>query len=201
MIFAFASVNNRRSVPAASVRYLTLHIAFALAGMAACSISPGTSRALAAGVSGHATPTGKETGLQLPRYVSLKSDRINLRQGPAKEHKTLWVFRKAGLPVEITAEFENWRRIRDADGDEGWVLHSLLSGRRTAMVAPWGEKGLLNLHASPADDAAVTAHIEAKVVVNIRNCDRQWCRISGKNFDGYIRQKKLWGVYPNEPLN
>ncbi len=153
--------------------------------------------------------TGKETGLPLPRYVSLKSDRVNLRQGPAKEHKTLWVFRRAGLPVEITAEFENWRRIRDADGDEGWVLHSLLSGRRTAMVAPWvkpeekqpPQAGLLVLRASAEDDAPVTARVEPTVVVSIRKCDSQWCRVSGKNFDGYIPQKKLWGVYPDERLD
>jgi SH3-like domain-containing protein len=79
------------------------------------------------------------TGLPVPRYVSLKSDRVNLREGPSKEHRTRWVYQRAGLPVEIVAEFETWRRVRDADGSEGWVLHSLLSGRRTALVAPWSK--------------------------------------------------------------
>src|SRR3712207_9350670 len=77
---------------------------------------------------------GKVTGLPVPRYVSLKTDRVNLREGPSKDHRTAWVFQRAGLPVEITAEYETWRRIRDSEGTEGWVLHSLLSGRRTAQI-------------------------------------------------------------------
>ena len=71
---------------------------------------------------------GPASGLPLPRFVSLKADRVNVRIGPAKTHEVKWVYQRAGLPVEITAEFENWRRIRDADGTEGWVYHSLLSG-------------------------------------------------------------------------
>src|SRR5215207_226942 len=79
----------------------------------------------------------KGTGLPVPRFVSLKTDRVNLREGPSKDHRTAWVFQRAGLPVEIVAEYETWRRIRDSEGTEGWVLHSLLSGRRTALVMPW----------------------------------------------------------------
>jgi len=73
------------------------------------------------------TPGGRlGTGLPVPRYVSLKTDRVNLREGPSKDHRTAWVFQRAGLPVEIIAEYETWRRIRDSEGTEGWVLHSLL---------------------------------------------------------------------------
>ena len=81
-----------------------------------------------------ADPVGPVTGLPLPRYASLKTDRVNLREGPSKDHATKWVFQRAGLPVEITAEFDIWRKVRDSEGAEGWVLHSLLSGRRTALV-------------------------------------------------------------------
>ena len=70
----------------------------------------------------------------MPRFVSLKSDKVNVRGGPTKDHDVTWIYTRAGLPVEITAEFDNWRRIRDWEGSEGWVYHSLLSGRRTAMV-------------------------------------------------------------------
>ena len=87
-----------------------------------------------------ADPLGSATGLPLPRYASLKTDRVNLREGPSKDHATKWVFQRAGLPVEITAEFETWRKVRDSEGAEGWVLHSLLSGRRTALIGP-GKKG------------------------------------------------------------
>jgi SH3-like domain-containing protein len=78
-----------------------------------------------------ATPT---SGLPIPRYVSLKSDHVNVRAGPTKDNDVAWVYTRAGLPVEITAEFENWRRVRDSEGAEGWVYHSMLSGRRTAVV-------------------------------------------------------------------
>src|SRR6187401_2096362 len=77
---------------------------------------------------------GSASGLPVPRYVSLKSDRVNVRAGPTKDHAVAWVFTRPGLPVEVTAEFENWRRIRDSEGAEGWVYHSLLSGKRTAVV-------------------------------------------------------------------
>src|SRR5437016_14458578 len=77
---------------------------------------------------------GAATGLPVPRFVSLKSDRVNVRGGPTKDHEVTWVYTKAALPVEVTAEFENWRRIRDWEGAEGWVYHSLLAGRRTAIV-------------------------------------------------------------------
>ena len=70
------------------------------------------------------------SGLPVPRYVSLKADKVNVRGGPSRDHDVSWVFTRAGMPVEITAESENWRRIRDADGTEGWVYHSLLSGSR-----------------------------------------------------------------------
>lgn len=79
---------------------------------------------------------GSVSGLPLPRFVSLKADRVNLREGPSRDHRTTWVFQRAGLPVEVTAEFDVWCRVRDLEGTEGWVLHSLLSGRRTALVAP-----------------------------------------------------------------
>ena len=94
-----------------------------------------------------ALSVGTASRLPVPRFVSLKSDRVNLREGPSKDHRTSWVFQRAGLPVEITAEFETWRRIRDSEGAEGWVLHSLLSGRRTALVAPWWKDGALPLFA------------------------------------------------------
>src|SRR5262249_54305526 len=74
--------------------------------------------------------------LAVPRFVSLKSDKVNVRSGPTKDHDVTWIYTRAGLPVEITAEFENWRRIRDWEGAEGWVYHSLLSGRRTGLVQP-----------------------------------------------------------------
>ncbi len=147
--------------------------------------------------------TGSATGLPVPRYVSLKSDRVNLREGPSKEHRTRWVFQRAGLPVEITAEFETWRRVRDADGTEGWVLHSLLSGRRTALVAPWSktQDETFPMLESGSEGSAVVARLQPGVIANVASCSEGWCRVTVAKLDGYIRQDRLWGVYPNEKVD
>jgi SH3-like domain-containing protein len=148
-----------------------------------------------------ANSKGPVSGLPMPRYVSLKSDRVNLREGPSKDHRTAWVFQRAGLPVEIVAEFDNWRRIRDAEGSEGWVLHSLLSGRRTALVAPWRRGETHDLRDSASAESPLAARIESGVIVSVRRCDKSWCRVHGRGFDGFIDQKLLWGVYANEKID
>jgi SH3-like domain-containing protein len=142
--------------------------------------------------------TGSTTGLRIPRYVSLKSDRVNLREGPSKDHRTTWVFQRAGLPVEVTAEFENWRRIRDSEGSEGWVLQSLLSGKKTALVAPWRRGEMFALYGKPQDTADRVAKLQTGVLATVRKCDPVWCRISGEGYDGYIQKTLLWGVYPED---
>ncbi|HWG04510.1 MAG TPA: SH3 domain-containing protein [Beijerinckiaceae bacterium] len=144
---------------------------------------------------------GSSTGLPLPRYVSLKSDKVNLREGPSKDHRTTWVFERAGLPVEITAESDNWRRIRDSEGTEGWVEQSLLSGRRTVLVAPWKQETLM-LYSKPSDSSAIVAKLQSGVLGNVRKCDGgSWCVIYGEGFEGYMQQSNLWGVYPDEKVN
>jgi SH3-like domain-containing protein len=147
-----------------------------------------------------ADPVGPVTKLPLPRFASLKTDRVNLREGPSKDHATKWVYQRAGLPVEITAEFEIWRKVRDSEGVEGWVLHSLLSGRRTALVTPSkkGENAQLFARASASADLAAT--LQSGVIVNIRNCNGAWCLVDGDGFRGYIEQERLWGVYPGEKV-
>src|SRR5215212_7273206 len=151
-------------------------------------------------------PGGRRgTGLPVPRYVSLKTDRVNLREGPSKDHRTAWVFQRAGLPVEIVAEYETWRRIRDSEGTEGWVLHSLLSGRRTALIMPWVKDAATSITlVDRADDRAETvARLQPGVIANVRDCTGTWCHVvivldGSRDVEGFIRQEKLWGVYPNE---
>ncbi|MCI4679378.1 hypothetical protein K9U39_14700 [Rhodoblastus acidophilus] len=145
---------------------------------------------------------GPVTGLPLPRYVSLKSDHVNLREGPSKDHATKWIYQRAGLPVEITAEFDTWRRIRDSEGAEGWVFHSLLSGKRTALVAPW-KKDVppLPLRADSNNDARIVVKLAPGVIVSVKSCDGKWCRVKIDGYDGYMIQTNLWGVYPGEKVN
>ena len=147
-----------------------------------------------------ANPTGAVTGLPLPRYASLKTDRVNLREGPSKDHATKWVFQRAGLPVEITAEFATWRRVRDSEGAEGWVLHTLLSGRRTALVGGSSKAPTYNVTSGPNEKSDVVAQLQSGVIVNIKRCDGAWCQVFGQGYKGYVRQTDLWGVYPDEKV-
>src|SRR5581483_6895662 len=106
---------------------------------------------------------GTASGLPIPRFVTLKPDRVNVRGGPTKDHDVSWVYTRAGLPVEITAEFENWRRIRDWEGAEGWVYHSMLSGRRTALVTTKARDDLVPVCAKPDGKSAVIAKLQGGV--------------------------------------
>lgn len=146
---------------------------------------------------------GSASGLPVPRFVSLKSDKVNVRAGPTKDHDVTWVYTRTGLPVEITAEFENWRRIRDWEGAEGWVYHSLLSGRRTALVAPQAKSGgeLAPLHENADPQSVLAARLQAGVLATVKRCRDGWCRVAGEGFDGWIEQQRLWGVYPDEKVD
>ena len=115
---------------------------------------------------GHAakdSPTAT-SGLPIPRYVSLKSDHVNVRAGPTKDNDVAWTYTRAGLPVEITAEFENWRRVRDSEGSEGWVYHSMLSGRRTAVVTMKSKDELAPIYDRADPASAIVAKLQAGVV-------------------------------------
>ncbi len=178
----------RRAKRAAGLRAGALGLAAAIA----CAMAPDAGA--------QAPGAGSVSGLPVPRFVSLKSDKVNVRRGPTTQHQVAWEFLREGLPVEIVAEYDNWRRIRDADGDEGWVYHSLLSGRRTALVSPWAADEVQDLRARGDSEARVVARLQARVLANVGPCDGAWCRLSGRGFEGWIEQEKLWGVYPGEKV-
>lgn len=138
------------------------------------------------------------TGLPLPRFVSLKSNDVNVRRGPGQDYDVAFTFVRAGLPVEITQEFDNWRKIRDSEGAEGWVFHSLLSGERTALVAPWEVAGPFPARSEENADAPVVAYFQPKAIVDVAKCDGTWCEIGASGYEGWIEQERLWGVYPDE---
>ncbi|CDX52026.1 conserved hypothetical protein [Mesorhizobium plurifarium] len=135
----------------------------------------------------------------LPRFVSLKASPANLRVGPGVGYTIEWVFKRRGIPLEIYQEYGNWRRVRDWDGSSGWIHHSLLSGRRTGVVAPWSRQPLA-LYAKPAADSAILAWLEPRVEVELTRCDGQWCAVASRASSGFMKQTGLWGVYPGEVL-
>jgi SH3-like domain-containing protein len=143
---------------------------------------------------------GAASGLPVPRFVSLKPDRVTVRGGPDRDHEIAFVFTRAGLPVEITAESDNWRRIRDWEGAEGWVYHSLLSGKRTALVSAKQPDELVPLYDKADIAGTLAARLQPGVLATVKHCTGIWCRISGAGFDGWVVQERLWGVYPNEKI-
>jgi len=168
-----------------------------------CSVTVLAASLLGASVgAGYAAKDSAQTtsGLPVPRYVSLKSDHVNVRAGPTKDNDVAWVYTRSGLPVEITAEFENWRRVRDSEGAEGWVYHSLLSGRRTAVITMKAKDELAPLYDRADQTSAVAARLQAGVVAQVKKCTSGWCRVSGTGFDGWIEQQRLWGVYADEKV-
>ena len=140
------------------------------------------------------------SGLPVPRYVSLKTDRVNVRRGPSTEHQVIWVFAKQGLPVEIIAESDLWRRVRDSDGEEGWVYHTLLAGRRTGLVAPWSKGENVSLRDSPKTSAQTVAIVQTGVIGKVLRCTGKWCEFSVNGYSGWLKQEMLWGVYPDEKI-
>ncbi|MBK8084687.1 MAG: SH3 domain-containing protein [Devosia sp.] len=148
------------------------------------------------------------SGLPLPRFVTTRSNPINVRVGPGTKYDIAWVYVKAGMPVEIIQEFDTWRKIRDVDGSEGWLHQNLLKGERAGLVAPWRAEGeQIALRRDRKDDAPVRAWLTPKFRVELKECDGIWCQVvatshpvgaASQNFEGYMLQSELWGVYKDE---
>lgn len=149
-----------------------------------------------------ATTTGlrAEVGpLPLPRFVSLKASTANLRVGPGAGYDVEWVFVRPGIPLEIYQQYGNWRRVRDWEGTSGWIYGPLLTGRRTGIVAPWS-KDNVPLRKRPTEGSSITAWLAPRVEVKLKRCDGQWCAATSGSTNGFIKQVRLWGVYPGEVL-
>jgi SH3-like domain-containing protein len=137
---------------------------------------------------------GPVTNLPVPRYVSLKGSEGNARRGPSLSHRIDWVFRHAGMPLRVVAEFGHWRRVEDKDGAGGWIHYALLSGVRTALVT----QDMVDLRSRPHPDANIVARAEMGAIVRLGECEPDWCRISGGGQRGWVPKSSIWGVDANE---
>jgi SH3-like domain-containing protein len=175
----------------------------AVAGALACLVlGPAVGgTALAQGAIGQSASQGP-SGLPLPRFVSLKSGKVNSRIGPGVNYPVDWMYLKPGLPMEIIQEYDNWRRVRDSDGAEGWINQSLLSGKRTAIVAPWqrGKEATIAVLSEPRREASNVALVEPGVVGTIKECNGEWCQMIFAGHTGWLSQALVWGAYPGETI-
>ena len=140
----------------------------------------------------------RSTELPLPRFVSLRSEKVYVRAGPALRYPIKWVYRRDKLPVEIIQEFENWRKIRGYDDDEGWIHQSLLSGARTVIVRAAEP---VPMREGFTEKAKMIARVEPDVVATLDQCSDAWCRIEARGYEGWVQRKNLWGVYEDEELD
>lgn len=137
---------------------------------------------------------GPVTNLPLPRFVSLKGVKANVRRGPSQSHRIDWVLMHRGTPLQITAEFEHWRRVRDQDNVGGWIHYSLLSGHRTVVIQ--GQR--IPLHAEPSETSRTIALAEKGVIASVGTCLPDWCEIETDGFDGWVTKSEIWGVGAGE---
>lgn len=140
---------------------------------------------------------GKSTNLPLPRFVSLKYSKTNMRSGPGKEYATLWVYQKKGLPIEIINEYEHWRRIRDLDGSEGWIHQSVLSGKRMVVTL----EGTHDIYDKPNITSDVVAKVDGGIVTKPEKCQQNFCYIIHSDFSGWIEKNIIYGLYDHESFN
>jgi SH3-like domain-containing protein len=136
------------------------------------------------------------SGLALPRFVTTRSDAVNVRSGPGERYPVQWVLKRKGMPVEVIAEYETWRKIRDWTGTEGWVHQALLAGRRAVVVYP---KDAV-LRAKPDAIAEPVARLQAGVIAKAENCSPSWCALKLGKTTGWVSREFLWGIYPSETL-
>jgi SH3-like domain-containing protein len=134
------------------------------------------------------------SGLPIPRFVSLRSNEVNLRTGPGLTYPIDWIYKRDGMPVEVIQEFDTWRKIRDWQGTEGWVHQSLLDGKRDFVIT--GERRTMRL--APEMDARPAARLEPGVVGQLFECDAIWCRAEVQGYRGWLKREWFWGTYPNE---
>ena len=150
------------------------------------------------GLSVRANAAESFSGYEVPRFVTLKASRVNARQGPSKEYPIEWQYRLRGLPVEVIAETEEWRQIRDWDGGVGWIHHTLLSGSRTLFVTGDGTGRKVPMHEDPKADALVNALAEPGALGEALECKPDWCLLDGGDYNGWVHKSMVWGIYAHE---
>ena len=138
----------------------------------------------------------KTSGLPVPRFVAIRSNSVNARSGPSTEYPIQWVFSRRGMPVEVTAEFDTWRRIRDFEGAEGWVMQGMLTAKRSVMVSG----AIRSLRREPSASGRAVARAEPGVIAKLLRCRDDWCEVDAGDYRGWLKRSEVWGVYTTERL-
>ena len=146
----------------------------------------------------HAFAQDTRTGLTLPRFVSLRSHEVNIRTGPGLQYPIKWIYQRKSLPIEITAEYETWRKVKDWEGTSGWVHQSMLTSKRTLITL----NSIQTLKKSNTIKSRVIAQIDPSVIGVIKSCNSksEWCNVEIGDYSGWLRRSQFWGIYVGETV-
>ncbi|MCW5747902.1 MAG: hypothetical protein KIT36_17060 [Alphaproteobacteria bacterium] len=181
----------------AAVRAAIVAASLALSAVAFGGLAPAAAQQVGVRPADAPPPLRKGTGLPLPRFAALRSEETNVRAGPATRYPIDWVFKRKSMPVEIVAEYENWRKVRDWQGAGGWVHQSLLTGKRSVTVI--AREAML--YKTPSTTATAVARLQTEVICLVKSCSGEWCRVQVGPHVGWIERAKVWGVYKGEVVN
>jgi len=187
----------RVAASGATTRVAVVAAFLALFLVAGAGLSPAAAQQVGSRSAEAPPPLRKGTGLPLPRFAALRSEETNVRTGPNTRYPIDWVFKRKSMPVEIIAEYENWRKIRDWQGAGGWVHQSLLTGKRSVTVS--AKEAIL--YKTPATNATEVARLQTEVICLVKSCNGEWCRVQVGPHVGWIERTKVWGAYKGEVVN
>ena len=136
---------------------------------------------------------GRETGLEVPRFVSLSSNKTNVRAGPGRRYPIKWIYQRQNLPVKVIAEFDTWRKIKDHEGIEGWVHQRMLSGRKWVFVI----RENTIIRDEQLAKAQSIARLEVGVIARLVDCSVEWCLVEADSYKGWILKTDVWGALIN----
>lgn len=164
--------------------------------LAATTAALTTAWVSAALVSAQENQVATTTEGDISRFASLRADDVNVRAGPGVRYPVKWKFVQRNMPVQVIAEYDTWRKIRDWEGAEGWVHRAMLSGKRSLIVTGQGQ----TLRRDATDDSAAVARLAAGYVVTVSRCRLDWCEVDADGYEGWVKRDGVWGVLPGEKL-
>ena len=138
---------------------------------------------------GNFSNKGRVTGLEIPRFVSLKNNKTFVRRGPGKSYRIDWILEKPGLPLKIIAEHNHWRHVEDFQGDRGWVYFRLLSGKRTIITI----KENVQLRKKNDQRSKPIAVLEQSVIGKLIKATEDSCQAWFQDYKGWVGKGQVWG--------
>ena len=135
-------------------------------------------------------------GKLVQRFASIRANDVNVRAGQGVRYPVKWKFVQRHAPVEVIAQYDTWRKIRDWEGGEGWVHRAMLEYKRSLILTGVQK----TMRRRPSDSAPAIARLSTKMIVLVKRCDLDWCYVSAHDHEGWISRKGLWGLYPKETI-